>query len=264
VVILNNKDFQNGFIVAKTSGGATVIDSKQEKQKKEIFIVEEGTIEVVPDDGKFLSELEVKTKISETFKEQNKDIVYTVKFIVDGKPYEILGVKNKQHINSPATAPEDKKNLSFINWIDEEGDEVSFPYFVEKDTILQARFKKSYAKMLYNHYQISKEDYPYIFITTPQVSNQDGGQLYFVNSYSIKNNMMTTGKRKHAALTYYKEERNMKSIVNYILANTPTLDEEYGQYEDPIYLGSRRIFTTVKKNKEEIDEGLLKRWTEFV
>ena len=58
---MSKKDFQNGFALGFASGG--VIEIEKEEQEKTVDIIENGTTEVIPDEGRTLSKVTVNVAI---------------------------------------------------------------------------------------------------------------------------------------------------------------------------------------------------------
>lgn len=61
---VSNIDHQNGFALGMASGGVVEVDNAKEEQEKTVDITENGTTEVVPDEGKVLSKVTVKVDVS--------------------------------------------------------------------------------------------------------------------------------------------------------------------------------------------------------
>jgi hypothetical protein len=60
---MNKIDFQNGFALGLASGGVVEVDNAKEEQEKTIDITENGTTEVLPDEGSVLSKVTVNVEV---------------------------------------------------------------------------------------------------------------------------------------------------------------------------------------------------------
>lgn len=72
-------------------------------------------------------------------KNSNKSLDYTVTFISEGEPYEIIQVKKDSKINAPVTEPISPNGL-YYGWLYNDGSRVVFPYTPNSNINLFAGF----------------------------------------------------------------------------------------------------------------------------
>ncbi len=68
-----------------------------------------------------------------------ESVDYTVKFMVDGEPYEIVSVKKGNFVTEPNEPL--KADLVLKSWDDEDGNAIKFPFTPTSDTELRASFE---------------------------------------------------------------------------------------------------------------------------
>ena len=105
---------------------------------------------------------------------------YTVTFIVDGEPYELVSVKDGNAIDIPATEPT-SENGTFNGWMNGE-EKVEFPFAPSEDVELNALFIYSVLPLLYEHFEFDPIEYPFVGI---QYSTQyNGYRIHFAKESS--------------------------------------------------------------------------------
>ena len=83
---------------------------------------------------------------------------YTVKFMVDGEPYQIVTVKKGQTVSAPNIEPI-KEDFVFANWgVNDVG--VIFPVTPDKDIELTALFTESQVSQIYHIAGVDRKQYP--------------------------------------------------------------------------------------------------------
>ena len=120
---------------------------------------------------------------------------HTVKFTVDGEPYEVVSVKDGNSVYAPSGTPVSDEG-NFGGW-SLNGELVEFPYTPTEDVELTAIYL-SLIDTLYARCNIPKETYPYIFI---KESRQDALSNFY-NVYFTKNKMVREGSLINTGMGY--------------------------------------------------------------
>ena len=122
---------------------------------------------------------------------------HTVKFMVDGEPYEVVSVKDGNSVTAPSGTPVSDEG-NFDGW-SLNGESVSFPFIPTEDVELTAIYL-SLIDTLYECCNITKETYPYIFI----VESRQGELSNFYKVYFSKNKMVREGSIINTGMGYAK------------------------------------------------------------
>ncbi len=164
----------------------------------------------------------------------------TVKFMVDGKPYEVVSVKDGNSVNAPSGIPT-SENGDFAGWkID--GADAKFPCIPSKDTDIVALFTNNIGR-IYEKLNIDREAYPYLVIHCNGVYNY----IYFCANYQNANPLTVeqpyyyvayhTGKKYQGDFDVLVEELRNTTIdapilktTNAIIYNDST-HEYYGNFD---------------------------------
>jgi hypothetical protein len=102
---------------------------------------------------------------------------HTVKFMVDGEPYEVVSVKDGNSVNSPSGTPT-SENGEFGKW-SLNGSDVTFPYTPTEDSEFIAMFELVSQK-LYERFGVDRNTYPYIVIKEfPYTLTSRAVRIYF-------------------------------------------------------------------------------------
>ena len=71
---MNKIDFQNGFALGMATNGVVELGDAKAEQEKSINITENGTTEILPDEGKSLSKVTVNVNVASSDNEADKEI----------------------------------------------------------------------------------------------------------------------------------------------------------------------------------------------
>jgi hypothetical protein len=151
---------------------------------------------------------------------------HTVKFMVDGEPYEVVSVKDGNSVNEPTT-PE-KEDLMFAGWLDSENALTSFPLTPTDNIELLAKFDYTLETQLYNFYGVSKADYPYVLIEM----TSSYMYLHFLSSYTESTNSISH-PQPYLNGVFSNPDSSMVSstsvseVVHYVMENIKNLGTVY-------------------------------------
>ncbi len=146
----------------------------------------------------------------------------TVKFLVDGEPYEIVSVKNGNFVSKPLTDPTSPNGV-FISWQNSDNVPVNFPYPPNGDVTLYALITEPQAERLYTFFGVDKESYPYIFVTKRDDDTDTMG-VYFTE-YCTSTVIGPKDYKTHFTnnCTYdtslFPEESNVEAVITFFLTD---------------------------------------------
>lgn len=87
---------------------------------------------------------------------------HTVKFMVDGEPYEVVSVKDGNEVNAPTKPTKEGEYLK--GWKTSESDYIAFPYIPTGSITLFSEFAKLLSDLLYFKLGVSRSEYPHFHI----------------------------------------------------------------------------------------------------
>lgn len=136
---------------------------------------------------------------------------HTVTFTVDSEPYEVVSVKDGNKVNEP-TKPTSDSGV-FAHWENENGDTIHFPYIPTSNTNLTSVFYNQIYG-LYEKFNISYEEYPYIIFILVKDSASYGVYFYknISDIYINGNSLITSNGGKYVPL-YMLSFRDVSSIA---------------------------------------------------
>lgn len=152
-------------------------------------------------------------------KNSNKSLDYTVTFISEGEPYEIIQVKKDNKINAPVTEPISESG-TFAGW-QVDGETATFPYPPEGNTVFNALFG-TIADTVYTYYGINKEEYPYLAI---QYRDSEYIHVVFAKTIEISKYQITYRDCMWGASSYtdFSDFDDIESAVQFAESKVPTL-----------------------------------------
>ena len=123
-------------------------------------------------------------------------------------------IKQGQAINPPM--------YSVSNWIDQNGVPIVFPYTPNADISLWAN-NSALSTLLYDHFAVSPEEYPYILINYRRDGIADS-TLYFVKTfttytYADGSTVPNYNTCKFVGFTYKNTSATIEDVVEFIMAN---------------------------------------------
>lgn len=172
---------------------------------------------------------------------------HTVKFTVEGEPYEVVSVKDGNSVNKPLGIPE-KDGCFFVSWVDSENTVTAFPFTPTTDVTLFADFGVKYTDALYENWNVDRNTYPYVFIA----KDTSSVAVIFATSYSLT---YIGGIYLHTQWYHIEESKpfpqpnNYGDIVSYVVQNVDKENMGSGR-ETAIY--SRMTYYTNAKDWDSV------------
>jgi hypothetical protein len=176
--------------------------------------------------------------------EQHGLLDNTVTFTADGVPYEITSVKDGNSVNAPLTSPT-SAGYMFGGWrINDEN--ITFPYTPESDVEITAAFISEAISELYTNYNVSQEQYPYIFIV---IDNAGGLYFSFANSYTYTETTLklTTVKRDYTDEATINNYDDIDEVIGCVKSNITSLSATE-RYSHGAINANYRIYTNANLN----------------
>lgn len=234
-----NKNLQNGFILGAALQGKTETVEPQ----GEIEITENGTYDV---SAYATADVEVNP------------YPVNVTFMNGENEYAKVGVASSDvSINAPTTNPPipEGKNV-FRGWgIDESNVPETFPKSFNEDTVLNALFAKSFVDDLYEHYGLSKSQYPYVFF---KGQNSSFCYIRFCTSYMNTNKKITTNTYDGKTCEVYQRGEsvnwsNLYETYQWIISNMLSLRSAEARFD---YGNGENAYIFGNVSSSNIDVGL--------
>ena len=168
---------------------------------------------------------------------------YNVAFYnTKNKLFNSNSIKSGQAINPPI--------YSAKNWVDSEGRIIAFPYIPTKDISLYPD-SSGYVAKLYDLYDISPLDYPYVVVT--YTTRYKNCYLWFGDKYSVSMNDICldvhVNKLKCTSAIQFDTVPTMDKIVSGLQNQKPTLSDRPNSSEymaNPGYKYEYTIYTNIK------------------
>lgn len=162
----------------------------------------------------------------------NSQFDHTITFFADDEPYEAIGVKSGNSINAPATIPT-SENGSFLWWELADGTQIEFPYTPTGNIGLNALFG-SLADRVYEHYGVSKADYPCCAISFHTFSKKLF--VYFATTAtcaSASSNLNLNAPCLTGSVSYssFSDFDNVESVIQYTFDNIKSVTETTSSYQ---------------------------------
>lgn len=162
----------------------------------------------------------------------------TVKFMDGEDLYQLSSVKTGCGVYAPTINPTPPNGYSFWGWFDGEthqpfGYDYKTPIVYLEDKVLNARFLTDFTVPIYEHFNVSKAEYPYVVICLFSSSNIS--TIRFVKEYKFQGSTLEqktpafslrlTNQYKLSSITTIEKLIDyIETIENYTFQNTGAYD----------------------------------------